>query len=497
MKQVEQVHRKLGDELVQKYDNVVATGVGTKHVGGADTGAPAIILFVREKVGADTITAHSAEQVLPEKVNGVPTDVIEVGDISKQLYTQRVRPVLPGYSISQANVTAGTLGGLFLDRDGELVVLSNNHVLADENRARTGDPIYQPGTLDAGPGDRSFLGWSDPLDRLPYFATLKGFVPLSNSSPNRQDSAIAAVPDRIRKAGLVSANYPSGKGIVGFAGIGPGTAVQKFGRTTGHTQSRVIAVDAKFTVNYDMGPVTFENCIVTGAMSRGGDSGSVLLDENYNAVGLLFAGSDKVTLFNPIEPVRQQYGLQPWGQPEVAGLELWGRTWKRVYLGLQTVTVNPQQVLLVDSPANRHAYLETAAGRAPGMVSLDVFSGTDGGCSWGPGLVLAGPTTVKVNLRAGHGFGAAWNGQEQFFTAARPEPNRWYTLRITAGPSTLLEVADKTARNGRWYRVAELPPLPGGDYVLRVGKTDVAGGQADYPSPGVSGRCQLANLTLG
>jgi len=42
---------------------------------------------------------------------------------------------------------------------------------------------------------------------------------------------------------------------------------------------------------------------MAGAMSAGGDSGSVVLDMEKNIVGLLFAGSDQTTIMNRIQNV--------------------------------------------------------------------------------------------------------------------------------------------------------------------------------------------------
>jgi len=41
----------------------------------------------------------------------------------------------------------------------------------------------------------------------------------------------------------------------------------------------------------------------TTNMSQGGDSGSLVLDMKARAVGLLFAGSEQVTILNPISEV--------------------------------------------------------------------------------------------------------------------------------------------------------------------------------------------------
>jgi len=54
-------------------------------------------------------------------------------------------------------------------------------------------------------------------------------------------------------------------------------------------------------VNYGSGRVArFARQILTTRMSAGGDSGSLVLDLNERAVGLLFAGSPSVTVLNNI-----------------------------------------------------------------------------------------------------------------------------------------------------------------------------------------------------
>ena len=63
-------------------------------------------------------------------------------------------------------------------------------------------------------------------------------------------------------------------------------------------------MDAVSRVQYGEGKMAeFTDQIVTRAMSQGGDSGSAVLDMNKNLVGLLFAGSDTVTILNPIDEV--------------------------------------------------------------------------------------------------------------------------------------------------------------------------------------------------
>jgi hypothetical protein len=81
--------------------------------------------------------------------------------------------------------------------------------------------------------------------------------------------------------------------------------VRKSGRTTGFTTGEVTVLEATVSVSYGPGrTATFENQIVAGPMSQGGDSGSlVVAADSLQAVGLLFAGSEQSTIINPIQAV--------------------------------------------------------------------------------------------------------------------------------------------------------------------------------------------------
>ena len=53
----------------------------------------------------------------------------------------------------------------------------------------------------------------------------------------------------------------------------------------------------------------FTDQFMAGAMSKGGDSGSAVLDDSNRLVGLLFAGSDTTTVINRIENVFSALGV--------------------------------------------------------------------------------------------------------------------------------------------------------------------------------------------
>ena len=119
--------------------------------------------------------------------------------------------------------------GCFVETsDGAICILSNNHVLANENRSKLGDPILQPGNFDGG---------SEPNDCV---GVLEKSIRLKKKEPNHVDCAIASVEDG------VGFNHRRVSGIGQLAGLGAtfldeGTAVAKVGRTTGDTHGRVTA----------------------------------------------------------------------------------------------------------------------------------------------------------------------------------------------------------------------------------------------------------------
>lgn len=278
-------------ELIKSKRNVVGSGLGYKSLDGETV--PSIVVFVKKKY-----EFVPQSDMIPKTINGYITDVVEVGDIIKQSYTTKVRPIKPGYSCGHGDVTVGTIGGIFKDADNDYVILSNCHVLANEGRASIGDVIYQPGAAD------------DPTETSNIIGILKDFEKI-HQFDNQHDSAIAKLSEEILRNNHIDIRYPHiEKPLSGFIQSSVGMEVQKFGRTTGYTKSKIIAHHANFTVGYDFGEAEFEDCIVCENMSSGGDSGSIIMDNNNQAVALLFAGSDRVTLGHPIMKVVDRYKLQ-------------------------------------------------------------------------------------------------------------------------------------------------------------------------------------------
>jgi hypothetical protein len=285
--------------------NLVGIGIGEKVVSDRPTGALCVKVLVARKYPKGSV---SQSDRIPRAIGGIPTDVEGVGYARKfQLSNQqRQRPVPGGVSGSLGldavgGRYAGTLGLVVADRTRPrtLHVLSNNHVLADENRAAVGADVVQPATLDGGvSGDR--------------VALLARFVPLVfDNASNQMDAAIARFDPGVSVAKMIfGLGAPTGS-----ADPGLNLLVRKSGRTTGVTEGivRTVHFDA-FNIRYDQGVVRMDDVMVIegvhGTFSRPGDSGSAIVDGQGRVVGLLFAGSDTVTFAIPIQRILRRLGAR-------------------------------------------------------------------------------------------------------------------------------------------------------------------------------------------
>lgn len=491
---VKQVH----DERLHKISTVVGTGIGEKHVHGKTSGKEAILVFVEQKLPeSDVIGKYSATELIPTEIDGIPVDVIEVGKIMKQTgFSSRVRPLKPGYSCGHGNITAGTIGGFFKDSDGDIVILSNCHVLADEGKAKVGDPIFQPGPIDSA-GHPKFNGWPDPVAGLPYCATLKKFVPI-HLKGNTQDSSIATINEKVIRDGLVDYLYPTvNRKIAGWGNASVNQQVQKCGRTTGYTTGRVMALHASFSIGYDFGTARFDDCVVLSNMSAGGDSGSIIADMSMNAVALLFAGSSKVTIANPISIVRQQYGLQLVdNKTPDKKVQFCGRAWDLFTVTGETNITD--KTFGMRCHGHHVCYLELDIDDFQ-SISCVVNSGDDYGATWGPGLAVEWPDgMLKVNLRCGrteqYTYGGYYNSQERL-GLGRVTRNKNYILRIRRTKNTII---GEVCEDNNWCQVIEVPAsvFHGPVNVVRVGKTGKWGGAGDFQEPGEIGSCSFRDFAI-
>jgi hypothetical protein len=311
------------DFLAKSY--VVGVGTAFKVSKGETTDVLSVAVLVRSKVPKASLTA---EALIPPEIDGVRTDVIQVGELrALESRTVRWRPAPGGVSIGHYKITAGTFGAVVRDRaSGDRLILSNNHVLANGNDAAPGDSILQPGAVDGGQPENDVIARLERFQPIQFevqpgtcsiaasvAGVLNGAARLVGSrhrlqalwidqaAANLVDAAVARplsddlIQDEILEIGTVS-------------GTAPATLlmpVRKSGRSTALTTGQITVLDATVTVSY--GPnqsARFEGQIVSGPMSSPGDSGSLLVaGDSLQAVGLLFAGSEQSTIFSPIQAV--------------------------------------------------------------------------------------------------------------------------------------------------------------------------------------------------
>lgn len=307
--------------------NVVAVGVGRKVVEGRATDQLAIIASVIAKRPPEALPRN---ELVPSAVEGIPTDVVATGPIfAFQDPTGRFRPAPGGVSIGHASITAGTLGCV-VQKNGKRYILSNNHVLASSNEASVGDPVLQPGPADGGRNP------DDMIARLSEWIPIEfddgeGGSPcaIGNAVAEILNATAATVGSRTRLRTVRPATAPVAAGnlvdcaiaeplddadlnneilqIGTPAGIAEGMlgmSIKKSGRTTGLTTDAIQQIDVTVQVSYGARrSATFVDQLLAGPMSQGGDSGSAVLNDANDIVGLLFAGSINTTIINRIRNV--------------------------------------------------------------------------------------------------------------------------------------------------------------------------------------------------
>ena len=280
---------------------VTGVDIGCKYVGGQKTDEQAIRVYVQEKRDVP------GEEAIPKRIAGVSTDVIErrfilhperirVQDLTPREDKETYDPLQGGISIGPCReidgyVYVGTLGVLVMDNaTGEPMLLSNFHVLGVDRQAAAGDTMAQPGLVDGGSCPEDVVG---ELQRM--------------SLGRSVDCAVARQTGRGRVGDVQDIGPIAGPGVAST-----NMAVRKRGRTTGLTYGLIETVDLSLRIDYGdgIGNRILRNQIGinvdparSGQFGAAGDSGSVVVNEADEVVGLHFAGSEDGS-FGAANPIR-------------------------------------------------------------------------------------------------------------------------------------------------------------------------------------------------
>ncbi len=294
---------------------ILGVGISTGGETSGIPGEPALVVYVEHEGQQEQIRRELVDVmgVQAAASDDLPVEIEVTGEIEPYSNRSKFRPAPAGVSVGHFRITAGTIGGWARgkgSRANRLLMVSNNHVLADSNRGTYGDSIIQPGRADRGVNTR---------DRI---AILERFVKINfgSSSINYVDCATGwCWPSRIRRDHVYHSGSSPRFFKVGSTIVQPrvNMVVGKTGRTTNLTQGLIRAVGVSINVNFgSAGIAHFRDQFSirstgSGTFSAGGDSGSFVWAwrSGLPPVGLLFAGGGGTTFCNRMTRVVSALGI--------------------------------------------------------------------------------------------------------------------------------------------------------------------------------------------
>ncbi len=368
-------------ELFKKKGVVLICPEGQKTVNGIDTGRKATVVGVIKKLPLKKL---KEQDIVPEFVEGVETDIIETGEIvalgiqkgggrdrypdddpppeppkpepdpepDPQLRKGKWRPSPGGVSEGHYKISTATQGGV-AKKKGIRYILGNNHVLADSNAGKIGDPIWQPGPADGGTA-------ADEIAKLSEFVYIwpEGEQPIPPPPPpppppepskcpvgnavavmfnasatllhrkTRLQAIVPSVPiqeeesiENLVDCAIARPNndddvldeiYRIGK-VTGTVEPELGMKVKKSGRTSALTEGTITMTNTSVKINFGKFLSYFKGQIITNKISTGGDSSSWVITVDNKVVGMLCAGSPTITVVNKIADVIEALDLDPIG----------------------------------------------------------------------------------------------------------------------------------------------------------------------------------------
>jgi hypothetical protein len=269
---------------------VHGVGIGHKEVAGKETDETSIIVYVDEK--KENVPD---DEKIPSEINGIATDVKKGGgtavphSMDLNIYNPLRGGIAIGRIVGNGQIEVGTIGAIVKGKhDNKTKLLSSFHVLAVSTTWKEGDPISQPAGNPTNIVAR--------LDK----ARLTGNV----------DAAVAIVDNSSNTLPIIEGIQGSVRGVidVGELWMQKKTHVRKRGITTGPTEGEIKDISATVPFNYGHGitpgwQLSDQILIQPLSFSAGGDSGSAIVDDSGNIVGLLAGGNTFGIYANRIQNV--------------------------------------------------------------------------------------------------------------------------------------------------------------------------------------------------
>lgn len=212
----------------------------------------------------------------------IHVDSKHIGLQSEPRYIKKLNELTGGCSISYNNngLDSGTGGAFFkMKNSHSIYLLSNRHVMVNNN-VELGTKITHPSRADA----RNQYDQEEIIGNVIWTSKKKSSI---------TDAAIAKIysddfPVAIGKYTLSKHFLLNDIGIPKI-----GQNVKKCGRTTGETYGKIRSINCTINITQNIEqPQFYRKQILTTYMTEPGDSGSVLINNSGEVVGLLFAGDE-------------------------------------------------------------------------------------------------------------------------------------------------------------------------------------------------------------
>ena len=302
------------------FGNVVGVGIGNKVTDELVTKTLCVRIYVQSKLDLNDITPAV---LIPASFLDIPTDVIEIGRLGR---VGRVKPrpdptekdpIAPGSPIglqtNAPNVNSGATGtlGAVVEAGGSRYILSCNHILAVNGRVPDGAGIVSGASIEVG-----------AAPEIVAKATPKNIIGITRNQHNDVDCALGLIEDHSKvhtgfRDKIAKPQFPKSYDPpkIGASVV----KVVKFGAVTGLTYGNVVDFNADFFVDYSFGTFLFANQIVIDGSIKGresdvfaskGDSGSIVVDADKQAIGMVFAEADRFALACPLWKVQDQLKKQ-------------------------------------------------------------------------------------------------------------------------------------------------------------------------------------------
>jgi hypothetical protein len=234
---------------------------------------------------------------LPSRIH---TDVRAVGRGRLHTLVSDVRPARPGFNVGGRRSGSGTLTCVVSDRGtGALLGLSCRHVLAPQATPAPGDSVLYPSFASAQ---------EDNLLPLAPIGQLQTLAPLGPDALQNVDAATFAPGQSTDLDATIAVINVRPTATRDESRISVGLPVQKVGYASELTVGTVQAVALMVTFSYPQPgggetEVMFADQIGITTFAEPGDSGALVFDENFAAVGMHFGSFDGMSVCTPMQRV--------------------------------------------------------------------------------------------------------------------------------------------------------------------------------------------------